>query len=251
VIVVTGPGRSGTSLLARLYRELGFDPGGWFQSEVRAGLEHRDVWALNVKVARALGVSAGERRGGRLLESAGYLVRRSDGHVPPGIRRPFVHAVDRLRYLRSCPDLMDFDRIEGVSERFGDQMRALAKELPVAKDPQFSFTLGAWLKAGAPVESLVFTIRSLDSMTESRVRAGMFSERARSWARHNYAYGIGLLLAAAAEHRLPVVTLRYPDFTEDPRRLYEVLPLPQARSWEEFSSAFDSVFDPALVQDRS
>lgn len=250
MIVVTGPGRTGTSFLARLYRELGFDPGGWWQSEVRAGLEHHDVWALNARVARALGVSAGERRGGRVLEAAGYLVRKSDGHVPKGIRRPIADAVDAVRYLRSCPDLMDFDRVESTSARYGDQMRALAKELAVAKDPQFCFTLGAWLAAGVPVEAVVFTIRPLDAMADSRVRVEMFSRRAVSWAKHNYAYGIGLLLTSAAEHRVPVVTLRYPDFAQEPERLYEVLPLPEACSWEQFSTAYTSVFDPSLVHDR-
>ena len=38
MIVVTGPGRSGTSLVAQLYRELGFDPGGRWHDDVRARL---------------------------------------------------------------------------------------------------------------------------------------------------------------------------------------------------------------------
>lgn len=250
MIVVTGPGRSGTSLLARLYRELGFDPGGWFQTEVSAGLEHREVWALNTKVARALGVSAAERRGGHLLRAAGYVLRRSDGHLSPALRDPIVKAVDAMRYVRSSPDLMAFERLEPVARRFGEQMRALAKEQAVVKDPQFCFTLGAWLEAGAPVEAVVFAVRPLEAMVESRVRAGMFSDRARTWARHNYLYGVGLLLTAAAQHRVPVCTLRYPDFADEPECLYKRLPLPESRSWEEFRRAFDSVFDPSLVHDR-
>lgn len=236
MIVVTGPGRTGTSLLAKLYRQLGFEPGGSFDPSVRAGLEQRDVRTLNLEVARCLGVSIRERRGGLLVRTADRLIPKT--------------AVDRMRYLRSRPDLMVFDRVDQVAARFGDQMRSLASSWKVVKDPRFCFTLGAWLAAGAPVEAVVFTIRPLDAMADSRVRAGMYEPRARSWARHNYAYGTGLLMTAAAEHRVPVVTLRYPDFTEEPERLYEALPLPEARSWEQFSAAYSSVFDPSLVSDR-
>lgn len=250
MIVVTGPGRTGTSLLARLYRQLGFEPGGSFDPAVRAGLEQRDVRTLNLEVARCLGVSIRERRGGPLVRAADRLVPKADGGVKLPLTRPLARAVDRMRYLRSRPDLMSFDRLDQVATRFGDQMRALARNWPVVKDPRFCFTLGAWLAAGAPIEAVVFTIRPLDAMADSRVRAGMYEPRARSWARHNYAYGTGLLLAAAYEHRVPLVTLRYPDFAEDPYGLYESLPLPEPRTWIQFRSAFSSVFDPSLVHDR-
>ncbi|MGH9920902.1 MAG: hypothetical protein ACRD6W_18795 [Nitrososphaerales archaeon] len=250
MIVVTGPGRSGTSLLARLYKELGFDPGGWWQSEVNAGFEHKDVWALNVKVARSLGVSAGERRGGRLLEGAGYFVGKSEGHVSERIRRPIARAVDVVRYLRSQPDLMDFEHVDRVALRYGAQMRALAKDLPVVKDPQFCFTLHAWLAAGAPVEAVVLTLRPLDALADSRVRANMYMGRARDWARHNYCYGLGLLLTATAENRVPVSMLRFPDFLADPDELRRNLPMPEARTPEEFERAFCSVYDPSLVHDH-
>jgi hypothetical protein len=250
MIVVTGPGRSGTSLLAGLYKELGFDPGGFWNPEVRAGLEQRRIRILNLEVAQALGVSIRERRGGRLVQSADRILRDYGAGAPAGIRRPLRRAVDRVRYVRSKPDLMQFERLGEVAARFGDQMRALATDRQVVKDPRFCFTLSAWLAAGAPVEAVVFTIRPLDAMADSRVRAGMYEPRARSWARNNYAYGSGLLVAAAAEHRVPLVTLRYPDFTEEPEHLFEVLPLPEARTWSEFSAAFDSVFDPSLVGDR-
>jgi hypothetical protein len=250
MIVITGPGRSGTSVLARLYRELGFDPGGWWQSEVNAGFEHRDVWALNVKVGRALGVSAGERRGGHVLGGAGYVVRKSEGHVSEDLRRPFARAVDTVRYLRSRPDLMDFDHVERVTVRYGEQMRALAKDLSIVKDPQFCFTLRAWLAAGASVDAVVLTLRPLEALADSRVRAKMYSGRARDWARHNYCYGVGLLLSAAAEYRVPVSILRFPDFLADPDELYRSLPMPETRTAGEFESAFRTVYDPSLVHDH-
>jgi len=250
VIVVTGPGRSGTSFLAALYRELGFDPGGRWEPAVDAGLEDRELVRLNLAVARAMGVSIRERRGGRVLESLGTLVRASDGRVPVALRRPFVAAADALRYLRSTPDLMDWASVDPVVGRFGDQMRAMAKERAVVKDPRFCFTLRAWLASGAPVEAVVFTIRPLDAMADSRVRVRMYSGRARDWARHNYCYGIGLLMTAVAEHRVPLTQLRYPDFLEQPEALHALLPLPEPRSWPEFEAAFRAVYDPSLVHDR-
>jgi hypothetical protein len=250
VIVVTGPGRSGTTLLASLYRELGFDPGGTWTPSVRAGLEDREIVSLNLALARALGVSIRERRGGRLLEGAGTLVRASDGRLSPALRRPLTAAVDVLRYWRSTPDLMDWDALARTVERYGEQMRALAAGRPVVKDPRFCFTLRAWLAAGAPIEAVVFTVRPLDAMADSRVRVSMYSRRARDWARHNYCYGIGLLTTAVAEHRLPLTTLRFPDFIKDPDHLYRVLPLPQPRTADEFQRAFSAVVDPSLVHDE-
>jgi len=249
VIVITGPGRSGTSFLARLYRELGFDPGGRWEPAVTAGLEAGDVVQMNLALAEELGVSIRERRGGRMLKFLGTAVRRGEGRVPAGLRRPFASAVDVLRYRKVGPDLMRWEAIAGVVERHGEELRALAKQRTVVKDPRFCWTLRAWLGSGVPVEALVLTFRPLDAMADSRVRVRMYSTRARDWGKHNYCYGLGLVLTAAAEHRVPVVPLRFPDFLDRPDELYQALPFPEPRSWEEFSRAFASVYDPGLVHD--
>ena len=249
MIVITGPGRSGTSFLARLYRELGFDPGGRWEPAVTAGLEAGDVVQMNLALAEELGVSIRERRGGRVLGFLGTVVRRSDGRLPPRLRRPLAAAVDALRYRKVGPDLMRWDAVAGVAERHGEELRALAKQRTVVKDPRFCWTLRAWLGADAPIEALVLTIRPLDAMADSRVRVRMYSTRARDWGKHNYCYGLGLVLTAAAEYRVPVVTLRFPDFLDDAEELYRTLPLPEERSWAEFSRAFAAVYDPGLVHD--
>lgn len=250
MIVITGPGRSGTSFLAKLYLELGFDPGGRWEPDVSAGLEDPRIVDTNLELARALGVSIPERRGGRTLQLLGSAVRVSKGHVSQRVRRPFVRTVDAMRYSRSTPDLMRWDQVSAVAERYGERLRTLAKERQVVKDPRFCFTLRAWMAAGAAIDSVVFTIRPLDAMADSRVRVKMYRPRARDWARHNYCYGTGLLLTATSEHRLPVAMLRYPDFLNDPKGLWRSLPLPEPRSEDEFMRAFEAVYDPGLVHDE-
>src|SRR4051794_29719374 len=57
MIVITGPGRSGTSLLAKIYANAGIDPGGVWRDDVRAGLERGDVSLLNRRILTSMGVS--------------------------------------------------------------------------------------------------------------------------------------------------------------------------------------------------
>src|SRR5438034_4901812 len=57
MIIVTGPGRSGTSLVAAVYRELGLDPGGTWYPEIRAGFEDPEVIEVNKRIIRDLGLS--------------------------------------------------------------------------------------------------------------------------------------------------------------------------------------------------
>jgi hypothetical protein len=47
MLIITGPGRSGTSLLALFCKELGFDPGGTWHDPVDAGLEYPPVVRIN------------------------------------------------------------------------------------------------------------------------------------------------------------------------------------------------------------
>jgi hypothetical protein len=63
VLVITGMGRSGTSVLAALCRRLGYDPGGTYTEGINAGLEDPDVVAANEDV---LGGTAGGRSLGRI-----------------------------------------------------------------------------------------------------------------------------------------------------------------------------------------
>jgi hypothetical protein len=249
MIVITGPGRSGTSFLAALYSELGFDTGGTWNPDANAGLEDFEIRDVNLELAEQLGVSIRERRGGRTLQLVSRSIRATRGRISPKVRRPVVRAVDALRYVSSTPDLMRWNVVSDVAERYGERLRFLSVNRQVVKDPRFCFTLRAWMASGASVDSVVFTIRPLDAMADSRLRANMYRRSARDWARHNYCYGTGLLFAVTTEYRLPVVVLRYPDFLYSAPKLFEALPMPEPVSAEEFRRAFDVVYDPSLVHD--
>lgn len=250
MIIITGPGRSGTSLLARLYTELGFNPGGRWEPAWNAGLEDEAVTRMNLALASELGVSADMRRGGRFLQELGKLIRASEGRLSARLHSRARVAVDALRYRRVAIDLLDWSSIARSAERHGEELRALAKERAVVKDPRFCFTLHVWLAGRAQVDAVVLTERSLDALAASRVRVGFTSHRAQVWAKNNYAYGIGLLLSATTEYRIPVTTLQFPDFLEDPDALHAALPLPEPRTPEEFRQAYEAVYDPSLVHDH-
>jgi len=47
MLVITGPGRSGTSMLGQFCRSVGYNPGGEWCDEIDAGLEHPRVAAIN------------------------------------------------------------------------------------------------------------------------------------------------------------------------------------------------------------
>jgi hypothetical protein len=255
VIVITGPGRSGTSFLASLYKELGFDPGGGWRPQQNAGLEDSAFVRANERLLTALGASAGMGRGGKhgpgggrgqklnqLLESSSFL--QSNDRL--------ATLVDGLRYRRAGLDLIDWSVLDQVVTEHGPSLLQLCEGTEVVKDPRFCWTLPAWLASGASVTDIVLTVRALDAMVDSRmrVRGTAVEPHARGWAKNNFAYGIGLAVTTASDYRVPLQTFRYPDFLADPQDLYDRLPLPQARTWGEFSVAFEKLNDSSLVHDR-
>ena len=245
MIVITGPGRAGTSFLAGLYRELGFDPGGTWDETVNAGLEDAEFARLNMEVAAALGVAAAPGIGPRRMRWWSRQARR----LPLRVRRPVDGVIHAVRYRRRTADVMDWGRLDEVVARYGATMRDLAERTVVVKDPRFSWTMPVWLAAGAPVSSLVLALRPLDSMVTSRIRGGWIPEEARSWAVGNFAYGIGLVVSAASQYEVPVHQLRFPQFLDDPEGLFRALPLPEERTWEVFHAAFTGLRDDSLVHE--
>jgi hypothetical protein len=221
MIVITGPGRSGTSVLAAVYKELGFDPGGFWLERTRAGLEDPRFYSLNNRMAAQLGMTMLKRLP-KAAESAG------DEEVT------FEPA--------------DWDRLDGVVEYNRDAMLELARDTEVVKDPRFSYLLPVWLAAGAAIDHVVITTRDLDAMVASRLAAGQ-TELSASELRKSLNYAIGVVSAAVTEHDVPHTWLQFPDFLRDPAALYEVLPFPRPVERKRFTEAAERLFDAGKVHD--
>jgi hypothetical protein len=250
MIAVTGPGRAGTTFLALLYRELGFDPGGQWRPQFRAGFEDSEFRRLNMALAEELNLTVEARSGPKSLLKLERLRAEHADQLPNSLNVLLTRWLDSIRYRPTTLETLDWTNFEGVVERHGEQMRALAARTQVVKDTRLNFTLHAWLASGASIDHLVVPLRRLDSMVDSRVRVEMFSTEGRMWWKNNFAYGVGLVVTAASEYRIPLVLLRFPDFLDSPRELYAKLPLPEPRSWEDFERAFAQVYDPSMVNDR-
>lgn len=245
MIVITGPGRSGTSFLAGLAQDLGFEPGGAWSDDVSAGFEAPDVVRLNDTLIEELGLTLmGERVG------AGTGVRRaSRRYVPAAIRRALREragsavSTDRPSWLR-------WDQFDAVVERHGPALRELGAAHPLVKDPRFSWTLGAWAAAGVSIEHVLVTVRSVDAMVESRQRAGHLRFRGSEGAKNGFIYALGLCIAALHDHRIPHDIVRFPDFLDDPRGLHERMRFPAPVEYERFEDAFERRRSDRLIHDR-
>jgi hypothetical protein len=66
MLIITGPGRSGTSVLALFCKEMGFDPGGEWYDSVDAGLENERVVKINDALRREARETGGTAQSLRL-----------------------------------------------------------------------------------------------------------------------------------------------------------------------------------------
>lgn len=253
MIVITGPGRSGTSALAALYKELGFDPGGEFHPELSAGLETQDVVALNQAVAHELHLTiVGKARkrnrledfvGARLAQVVRSRVDRN--RLEAAYRRLDALPGRRARRLH----LLDWSDLDRVAAKLGPQLVEAAERHLVVKDPRFCWTLPVWLAARAPVDHVVMTSRSLDAAVASRSAAGLMSVGSLSAARNSLAYGIGVCLTTCWDHDVPTSVLRFPEFLSRPDELRRRLPLMGQVHPSDFERAVTAVMRPDMVHD--
>jgi hypothetical protein len=226
VIVITGPGRSGTSALGLLYKELGFDPGGNWIPEYRAGLEHGDFWKLNNKLAAEMGAT--------ML------------HPPKKLR----DAPARKGKGKSRVRLARWNRLPDIVAAHGDTMRKLAADNPVVKDPRFVFTLPLWLAAGAAIEHVVITFRAMGDVVASRQAAGQ-SEFNAVELRNSLTYGLGIITESVLASGQSHAFIRFPDFLTDLDALYAAVRFPEPVSRDRFDAAAKAVFDHDQVHDWS
>jgi hypothetical protein len=253
MIVITGPGRSGTSLVAQICRDLGLDPGGVWNPAARAGFEDREIVRANRDIIRDLGIRGSGRRFGFLPdERVPSRVKTFAKSMLPEqgqrqLRSMVRHPPWRSRHLM---DVIRWDRFERVVESHGDRLRRLSTSRLASKDPSFCWTLGVWSAAGAAIDHVVITIRSLDAMAQSRVSQDWLSPRSLGAIKNWFAYGFGLLMSTVYDYRLSYGIARFPDFLQQPEQLYEALRFVDPVSYEQFLEVFNRHVKPEFVHDQ-
>jgi hypothetical protein len=214
VIVITGPGRSGTSFLARLYLELGFDPGGAWDGKIRAGFEEAETVALNTEICGALQAPMG-----------------NPPSAPLGSQR--------------------WDLVGDLAKQHRSRLHEIAEKHEVVKDPRFCWTLGVWLEAGVPIEHVVLAFRRVDDVIESAGHAGMVampgSEQERNLMRSVRVYRMGSLVTTVGDYDVANTILWFPKFLSEPDHVYDSLRFPKPVDRASFLLAFERTLDRDLV----
>lgn len=212
MIVITGPGRSGTSFLAALYRSLKFDPGGGWRDDVRAGYEEFETVKINDELCKRLSVQFGTPR------------------PPFGSER--------------------WDLVPALAESFGPEMRDLSTRWEVVKDPRFCWTLPVWAMAEARIDHVVVTLRRVDDVVASGQHAGMANAEDLQDVNKRCStvmFRVGALLTALREYQLPHTVLMFPDYLADPERLYHQLVFPGPVTKRKFRRALKKTLKPEYI----
>jgi hypothetical protein len=252
MIVITGTGRSGTSLVAQLYRELGFDPGGFWIPEYNAGYEAKDVVRQNALVIRDLRLTILANR--TVNEAVRRLLNDPDDPPHGKLSWRLSNAIEwvALRCLGRRAEqleLVPWERFDEVVDTYRLDMIEISRRLQVAKDPFFCWTLGAWAAAGAQIDHVLVCVRHLDAVVESRMAAQQVVFKTRSEAKNSFIYGLGLCMAAIYSYRLPHALVRFPDFLDEPATLFEAMRFPTPVTFDRFLDAFSRIASAELIHD--
>jgi hypothetical protein len=208
---------------------------------------------MNRTIVRELGIRSSGRRFGFF----------PDERIPSPAKAMARSLISEARWRRARSLLQDppwrsshrmqvirWERYEELVDRHAARLRALAREHSAAKDPTFCWTLGVWCAAGAPIDHVVITIRSLDAMAQSRVAQDWLSPRSLGGIKNWFAYGFGLLMSAVFDYRLSYGITRFPDFLDHPQDLYRAIKFPHPVSYERFLRTFHVHAKPQFVHDH-
>jgi hypothetical protein len=244
MIIITGVGRSGTSLIASVYEELGVSVGGEWVPTINAGLEDPEIVEANEIIMSTLGLTGFHRS--LVPASMKRMIKR---HVSAStIERVRGSADSRPRIRQGHHlSLLDWDRMADLVQSMGSRLRGLAEDHPVAKDPRFRYTIPAWLASGANIEYALISLRNLDAAMESKVAAGYESAGSRVQLRNWLVYGFGLCIDTLLEHDVEHAMVRFPDFLQAPETLYRAMRFPEPVEQERFMSAFKRVVRPEMI----
>lgn len=243
-------------MLARVYSELGFmgpQDVEW-NERVNAGLESREVVLLNMSLLQELKGTFLAPRGPIPYRWAGTLLDHLRASTETTVRSSAVEMgtriLDRTEYHKRRFNGLRWDRVETIAQKYRQPLLDLATRSTVVKDPQFTWTLPIWLAAGVRPNAVIACLRAIPAMVQSRIDAQMMRAPGAKSAEDNFFYGIGILTTAATVANIPFVPLNFPQFLDDPDRLYALLPMPEARSLEQFIAVFDRVVNRDLIHHR-
>lgn len=251
MIVITGPGRSGTSLIAAAYHAAGVECGGEWSGSISAGYEDPDVVQLNRAIAGAMGGSLlGDVRQAPRLDQLPFsgITSRLKSTLPENqryaLKRRYEHLPwNRHRHLA----LPRWERLDQIVARFGPDMRQLATR-PVAKDPQFCLTLPAWLRSGGKIDHVVLTTRNIGHSLQSRTAAHHLAYSDPDDGRNSLIYAVGLALVTLWDSEVPYTLLRFPEFVEQPDQVAATLPLPDEALRNTLQKSLRALSDPNMVR---
>jgi len=228
MIIVTGAGRSGTSMIAAIYSAAGVKVGGSWDETVRAGLEDPEAVAINRVLASSLGVSLlGDRRPVKPLgEAAPRLKRATDLMVSEDFRRR-AKAYYRARPWNRAPFKgIRWSAVPRLVSEYAPTLKAYSQRTVVVKDPQFTVTLPVWAQSVSDIDAVVLMHRDVREMIVSRKTAGHAVPAQDERSRNMFTYALGNVLETCMANNIPVVSLRFPDILEDLPTLAGKLPLP-------------------------
>jgi len=250
MIIITGPGRSGTSIIAQLYQELGFDPGGTWDPKVNAGLESPDIVAVNDAIQKELGIET------LLRTSAGLRYRFPKVYSFGNIIKPLLSQGIRKRVrpmlVNTSKDvqLVRWGKLADVAKKYKIVLHDISDSHIVVKDPRFCWTLMVWAAVGVQIEKVLVCVRSLDSMVQSRSSAGHLTTRSMSKAKNSLIYGMGLCIVALHTYNIEYNIVQFPSFLRQPRKLYAAMTFPTPIKYAQFLHVFNRVVDLNEVHEK-
>lgn len=250
MLVITGAGRTGTSVLAAIAKDLGHDVGGKWKAHVRAGLEESRAVCLNNCLMESLKIDGPFGEPFRPVS----LAMRVLPNVMPwfSVGKRAAGKLGSMEFLRRRrPRRPRWEYMETAVERFGEDLRKYAQSRAVVKDPSFLWTLPIWLRAGARIEHVIVTMRNVEMIRESRQGAGLSQGLSDAGFRESIAMGYGeTWLALELTSKTTYSVLKFPDFLHDPGLMYRSLGMPLGANAEEFERGVEAVVRPELVSTR-
>ncbi len=212
LIIVTGSGRSGTSAVARVLHESGIPMGRHLFGAVffnQTGLfEEQPVVAVNDKVLRRCGV----RLSGGLVARA---VRRA---------RRLVRLPERPFFPRRVPSRAE---VIAAAAPHARRMRELAAAVPEPggwKDPQFAWTLEAWLPHFAQPPRVVVCLRSPQAVAGSTLDVyGVTDDERRQAVLRFWSHEYARLIEVVHDRRLEATCIEYDELVTMPAQTVERL----------------------------